>query len=236
MKTSNMKIYRSHCTGICAVALSLSLLTTSCGSNTAGGALIGGIGGSMIGAIVGGSVGGPFGRDMGVLVGSLGGAAVGAGIGAAVDHAEEEQYSSNWNSRQNYEGLRNGGTSTQSTSNNRDNRSLVRIDHQGDITFDSRSCALSGSAKNALDQISTYLNGRSGDVYLYAGTDDIESRDFDFELSDSRARAVADYLIARGLSSSRIHIVALGEREPVADNTSSTGRTQNRRVEVYITQ
>ncbi len=221
--------------GICVATLSLSLLATSCGSNTAGGALIGGVGGSMIGAVVGGSVGGPFGRDMGVLVGSLGGAAIGAGIGAAVDHAEEEQYSSSLNSQRGYEGLHNGNTSAQSNSDH-NNRSLVRIDHTGDITFESRSCTLSGSAKNALDKISTYLNGRSGDVYLYAGTDDIESRDFDFELSDSRARTVADYLIARGLSSNRIRIVALGKREPVADNSSSDGRMQNRRVEVYIAQ
>jgi outer membrane protein OmpA-like peptidoglycan-associated protein len=45
---------------------------------------------------------------------------------------------------------------------------------------------------------------------------------------------VRDYLIDRGVSSTRVEVAGRGEREPVADNASETGRARNRRVEIYL--
>jgi len=51
-------------------------------------------------------------------------------------------------------------------------------------------------------------------------------------LSERRARAVADYVIAQGVPATRLTVRGLGEAHPVADNKSEDGRSRNRRVEI----
>jgi outer membrane protein OmpA-like peptidoglycan-associated protein len=53
-------------------------------------------------------------------------------------------------------------------------------------------------------------------------------------LSAQRAGSVESYLIAQGISTSRISINGYGESDPVADNATDAGRQLNRRVEVVI--
>ena len=53
-------------------------------------------------------------------------------------------------------------------------------------------------------------------------------------LSENRARSVASYLTGRGVAASRISTVGYGSRSPVADNSTESGRAQNRRVEILI--
>jgi len=53
------------------------------------------------------------------------------------------------------------------------------------------------------------------------------------DLSDQRAAAVKDYLVSNfGIDSSRLESVGLGETVPVADNSTSEGKQENRRVEL----
>lgn len=49
-----------------------------------------------------------------------------------------------------------------------------------------------------------------------------------------RARAVSNFLITEGISSNRIKVVGMGEGNPIASNTTESGRQQNRRVEIGI--
>ena len=57
-----------------------------------------------------------------------------------------------------------------------------------------------------------------------------------WELSAARAISVAESLIENGVEASRISAVGYADTQPIGDNESETGRSQNRRVELYIKQ
>ncbi|MFN0217513.1 MAG: OmpA family protein [Hyphomicrobium sp.] len=61
------------------------------------------------------------------------------------------------------------------------------------------------------------------------GTDERNQR-----LSDRRARAVADFLVGVGVSSSRLNAVGYGASRPIADNDTEEGRARNRRIEFAV--
>ena len=65
-------------------------------------------------------------------------------------------------------------------------------------------------------------------------TDNTGSRQLNQELSERRAGSVADYLVTRDVSRSRMLVQGMAFDQPVADNSSEQGRAQNRRVELYI--
>ena len=75
---------------------------------------------------------------------------------------------------------------------------------------------------------------RHGDlnVEVAGHTDSMGPADYNKGLSKARAQAVADYLIAKGISSSRLSVKGYGESDPVADNGTDAGRAANRRVEL----
>ena len=56
------------------------------------------------------------------------------------------------------------------------------------------------------------------------------------ELSLARAKAVADYLISRGVPSSQLITIGAGSSQPVADNDTAWGRMQNRRIEFSLVE
>jgi outer membrane protein OmpA-like peptidoglycan-associated protein len=53
-------------------------------------------------------------------------------------------------------------------------------------------------------------------------------------LSTARAKAVADYLAAKGIDSKRLVYKGYGKRLPLVPNTSAEGRKTNQRVEIKI--
>ena len=53
-------------------------------------------------------------------------------------------------------------------------------------------------------------------------------------LSEDRAEAVKEYMVSRGIDSNRVETRGVGSDEPIADNGTSTGRTQNRRIEFEL--
>ena len=72
--------------------LGVLLIMSSCTSNTAGGAYVGGQFGHVIGSAIGGLAGGWRGHHTGALIGTVGGMVAGAAIGSAIDKAEERKY------------------------------------------------------------------------------------------------------------------------------------------------
>lgn len=102
-----------------------------------------------------------------------------------------------------------------------------------DVHFAFDSAQLTGEAKSILDAAIPVINGNPSDTISIEGhTDSTGSDAYNSQLSQRRARAVAEYLAAHGVSSSRLHAVGMGENHPVASNDSREGRALNRRVEV----
>ena len=71
-------------------------------------------------------------------------------------------------------------------------------------------------------------------VDVYCHTDSTGSDQHNFDLSQRRALAVANYLSAQGVDSRRFAVTGFGESRPVASNNTAEGRAQNRRVEIQL--
>ncbi|HEX2685894.1 MAG TPA: OmpA family protein [Kofleriaceae bacterium] len=72
-------------------------------------------------------------------------------------------------------------------------------------------------------------------VEIQGHTDSQGNDAFNLKLSQKRAESVRTYLIKKGMSSDRMTPKGYGENVPIADNRTSAGRAQNRRVEFVIT-
>ena len=66
-------------------------------------------------------------------------------------------------------------------------------------------------------------------------TDNSGSISGNLKLSNSRANAVKDYLLANGVAAARLTAAGFGQDSPIASNKTRAGRVQNRRVEVKVT-
>jgi outer membrane protein OmpA-like peptidoglycan-associated protein len=71
-------------------------------------------------------------------------------------------------------------------------------------------------------------------VRIEGHTDSVGSDDLNQRLSERRADAVRDALMARGTPSERIRTRGFGETQPIAGNDDPGGRQQNRRVEIVV--
>lgn len=72
------------------------------------------------------------------------------------------------------------------------------------------------------------------EIEMSAHTDSRGSDEYNFKLSDNRARSVMEYIISKGIDSQRIASHGYGETKPVATNETDEGRQLNRRVEFKI--
>jgi outer membrane protein OmpA-like peptidoglycan-associated protein len=72
-------------------------------------------------------------------------------------------------------------------------------------------------------------------IRIEGHTDSDGSDAYNLKLSQQRAKAVLDYLVAQGLDPDRMGSVGLGETRPIDTNRTSDGRAANRRVEFHIT-
>ena len=87
-----------------------------------------------------------------------------------------------------------------------------------------------------LDKFATVLaNIPDTNINIYGYTDSKGTDSYNLSLSDRRAAAVRTYLASKGVSSSRMNTMGMGEADPVASNDTDAGRAQNRRVEFAIT-
>lgn len=104
------------------------------------------------------------------------------------------------------------------------------------VTFANNSATLSDQSKGTLDRIASGLSGqRSGYMIELQGfTDSRGSEQYNIGLSQRRAQSVERYLVSKNIPLYRISIIGLGEDNPVANNSNSDGRAQNRRVEVRV--
>jgi outer membrane protein OmpA-like peptidoglycan-associated protein len=105
----------------------------------------------------------------------------------------------------------------------------------GDVLFTTGQANLREGAAGNLGGLVAFLNEYPDRTLLIEGyTDSVGSDDMNQSLSQRRADAVRSYLLGQGIASPRLNAQGRGESAPVASNDTSTGRQQNRRVEILI--
>jgi len=103
------------------------------------------------------------------------------------------------------------------------------------ISFESGNAVLTNSSHDALERLEDILKDSPNVMIEVSGhTDNVGSEENNLALSQSRAQSVVDYLINKGISSSRLTAKGYGESRPIATNKTPRGKSKNRRVEVKI--
>jgi outer membrane protein OmpA-like peptidoglycan-associated protein len=103
------------------------------------------------------------------------------------------------------------------------------------ILFDTGTATLNAGAAPSLDRVSQFMTQYPQTRLIIEGhTDSAGEEMMNLRLSQSRADAVAEALLARGVSRDRVEIIGRGPYMPVASNGTSAGRQQNRRVEMIF--
>jgi outer membrane protein OmpA-like peptidoglycan-associated protein len=103
------------------------------------------------------------------------------------------------------------------------------------VNFDFSSDKLTAEARSTLDQLAKSLETQPGLELQIAGhTDSLGPSGYNLTLSQKRANAVRNYLIAHEVKASRLKAEGFGEFNPIASNESEEGRAQNRRVEFKV--
>jgi outer membrane protein OmpA-like peptidoglycan-associated protein len=106
---------------------------------------------------------------------------------------------------------------------------------KGTATFRVGSAELSQDAMSLLDEAVEILADNTATVLTVEGhTDDVGSDEDNLALSEARAQAVVDYLVAGGIDAARLTAIGYGESRPIADNDTAEGRSENRRIQFVV--
>lgn len=107
--------------------------------------------------------------------------------------------------------------------------------YAADAFFDSSKANLKPEGKAKLDDLVSKIRGMNLEVIVDVGHTDSRGSDaLNQKLSERRAATVKSYLVSKGIEASRIYAEGKGEKQPIADNSTSAGRAKNRRVEVEV--
>jgi outer membrane protein OmpA-like peptidoglycan-associated protein len=205
------------------LAVAGAVLTSACttdpftgeqkASNTGVGAGVGAVLGGLGGALVSG------GKTKGALIGAGVGALAGGAIGAYQDNQEAAL-------RQR---LRNTGVSVTRVGDD------IVLNMPSNITFDRDRSVVRREFYDVLQSVSLVLKEFDRSLVTVEGhTDGDGSNAYNLELSQDRARAVADFLSDQGVDQRRLSIEGYGEMRPIATNATAQGKALNRRVEIRI--
>ena len=192
------------------------LLVAACttpGKRTAIGAGAGAAIGAGAGALISHATGGKAGT--GALIGGLAGLAAGGALGNYYDKQAKE-------------------LAAIAEVVKGDNGLQVFL--KNDILFDVGSAELSDNATKTLTDLNRVLKKYPKNRIVVQGyTDSTGSDAYNQTLSEQRAKAVYDYLLANNLKTLSINYVGYGKANPIASNDTEAGRAQNRRVVLAIT-
>ncbi len=180
-------------------------------SNTAIGAGVGAAAGAAIGAAADGGDG--------AWKGAIAGAAAGTGVGYYMDRQEKILRLK----------LERTGVRVQRDGDH------IRLVMPGDITFDSGQYTIQRNFNEILGSVAKVIDEYDKTSVEVSGhTDSTGGAVLNQKLSEQRAKAVASFLKAHGVNSSRIFTQGFGPRQPITDNDTSAGRRANRRVEIRL--
>ena len=202
-----------------SVLVCIAIILGGCNaSNTAKGSAIGGGGGAAVGAGVGALLGGGKGAAWGAGIGAIVGGAAGALIGNKMDKQKKELEQIKDAQVESV----NGGEA-------------IKVTFDSGILFATNSSTLNQASRNSLTQFANSLKSNPDtDVHVYGHTDSTGGDKINIPLSKERAGSVENFLAGQGIATGRMTVEGMGSAQPVADNATTAGRQQNRRVEIYI--
>ncbi|MFG6447432.1 type VI secretion system protein TssL, long form [Roseateles sp. BYS180W] len=109
---------------------------------------------------------------------------------------------------------------------------------RGDGMFSGGLATLSAPTQDILRRVAQALNGVPGSVSVVGHTDNVPVQSPQFAnnqaLSEGRAAAVRQALVAAGVEPQRISVSGRGDQQPVQSNATAEGRARNRRVEIQV--
>jgi len=179
--------------------------------------VLGTAGGAAAGYLLGGIIGGKTARIAGAGIGGVAGGVVGYKMDQQIKELKEST----------------AGTGVDVT----DEGEYIKVNLPDGVTFATDSYTISPTFKAVLDDIAaSMVNYPDSLIDVYGFTDNTGSESYNLQLSERRAKAVADYLIYKGVPAARIATKGFGE-DPnyfVATNDTAEGRSLNRRVEIKI--
>ncbi|TIX79275.1 MAG: OmpA family protein, partial [Mesorhizobium sp.] len=111
----------------------------------------------------------------------------------------------------------------------------IILNMPSDITFNVDQDAVKPGFYQVLNSVALVLNKfRQTTVDVFGHTDSTGGDAHNFDLSQRRALAVANYLSGQGVDSRRFAVTGFGKTRPIASNATAAGRAQNRRVEIQL--
>jgi outer membrane protein OmpA-like peptidoglycan-associated protein len=104
------------------------------------------------------------------------------------------------------------------------------------VTFGFDKSVLTADDKAQLDDLAANLTKARGYILaLTGGTDSVGDAQYNYQLSQRRADAVANYLQSKyNIPPHKFYLVGIGKDDEVASNSTSAGRAKNRRVEIKL--
>ena len=104
-----------------------------------------------------------------------------------------------------------------------------------DVLFDTGQYSLKSGAREKLAKVAGILLAYPAlNIEVGGYTDNVGSDGMNQTLSENRARSVRDYLVQEGVLTNSVSARGFGNTLPVASNDNSSGRQQNRRVELLV--
>ncbi len=105
------------------------------------------------------------------------------------------------------------------------------------VTFETNKSILKPISWPELDALTNFLKENKGmEIELSGHTDNVGSDSYNQRLSESRAKAVVNYLVEHGIDVERLKFTGYGEAQPIASNETEEGKGKNRRTEFQVTK
>lgn len=104
-----------------------------------------------------------------------------------------------------------------------------------ELNFSTGSAMLSTEGGATATALATLLNQFStARIRIIGHTDNVGMESANQKLSMDRAEALRQSLVGQGIAADRIEVAGMGSTQPVADNASEDGRSQNRRIDIEV--
>jgi outer membrane protein OmpA-like peptidoglycan-associated protein len=102
------------------------------------------------------------------------------------------------------------------------------------VLFNFDEAGLRPDAGPAISRVVVVLSRTQKPMIVEGHTDNVGTREYNQELSEARAKSVAEELEHRGISASRISLKGYAFDRPIADNDTPEGQARNRRTEIVV--